>query len=794
MITRITFLFIALFGWCLAHACPVSINVQDKNGKPISGITLLINSKILAVSSSSGVVQLDLDEGNHSIELVKDNQTLLKEALVVTCGQKNHFTYHIPVYIEKSDKLNEVVIHNKSIKQEIEESPFSVSVIDFKKQYDKAGDVGDYLNRASGVKLRTDGNIGSAVQINLGGLQGKAVRIFKDGIPIELFGHGFSLGTIPLNMLDRVEIYKGVMPIYLASDALGGGINLVTRTSNKNFCEASYELVSFNTHRATVNFFLQNKNNFYGGINGTFNYSDNNYKVNVPIQNDAAVEEYSDVKRFHDMTRSKYVEAFIGLKDKTWADDLRFTLIYSDFYKQIQNDANMVNVYGKPFSYETNFTGMVHYKKRFFDDKLKVNLLTNYSHFNTKFIDTATVRYNWKGAIIAENMQPGEIRAGNNQHLHYDFVSSRLNAEYELSDYNFLEFSELYYYQRRKGSDPLGAVSVIENVDVLTIPATYQKNNLALAWRSLWQNTRLESILAAKFYQYQTEGFTTDNYGFAWKSSKNDQQFGYLGALKWQKESTLLKLSYEYATRLPDEFEIFGDARMVKENLDLNPEKSHNVNLNGQYTLTQANSSVTFSANLFYRKVKDIIFLQLDIPFNRYINYEKSNIKGLEIETNYIVNKWLTTGFNMTYQDIRRVGIEESAFKYLNDSRVPNIPYLFGNLWVNTTFTSIFNKTDQVNFTWNANYTHRFFLVPIPKSQEPGLFEPVKEFQTSLIIPKDGRLGQFSNDLGLYYHFADKKTTLSAECRNVGNVKLYDNFNVQRPGRSFHFKIVYQLF
>jgi len=786
-------MFLFLMGLFSANACPVYIHIEDNLGNPLSKITILVDNRPMGSTNNSGILELSLSEGTYQIEVVKKNGLKAKQTISVNCEQDNHFKFTLNADDADLAKLSEVVVQNKSVKKQIEESPFSVQVIDFKKQYDKAGDVGDFLNRASGVKLRTNGNIGSQVQINLGGLQGKAVRIFKDGVPIELFGHGFSLGTIPVNMLDRVEIYKGVMPVYLASDALGGGVNLVSRTSNKNFAEVSYEAASFNTHRATANLYLQNKNNFYGGFNGSFNYSDNNYKVNVPIQN-ATNEEFKNVKRFHDMTRSNYGEAFVGLKEKSWADDVRLTLIYSDFYKQIQNDAGMVSVYGQAFSKEQNYTGMINYRKKFFDDKLKVSFLTNYSHFNTKFIDTATVRYNWNGEIIAENMQPGEIRSGNNQRMKYNFVSSRLNMEYQLSDRNFLEFSELYYSQRRKGSDPLGAISVIEGVDVLTVPATYRKDNMALAWRSLFFENKLESIVAAKYYHYNTEGYTTDNYGFAWKASKDDSQFGYLGGLKWEKDNYLVKASYEYATRLPDEFEIFGDARLVKENLDLDPEKSHNLNLNGQYTIAKENSSLTFSANLFYRKVKDIIFLQLDIPFNRYINYENSEIKGFEFETNYSPSKWLNTGFNVTYQDIRRVGIKESAFKYLNDSRVPNIPFLFGNFWANTFFGNLFEKGDSLNFTWNANYTHRFFLVDIPKNQEPPLFGPVKDFQTSLIIPRDGRLGQFSNDVGVYYHFSDKKTTVSAECRNIGDVRLYDNFNVQRPGRSFRLKVVYNFF
>jgi outer membrane receptor protein involved in Fe transport len=789
-------MFMLLVGFFSGNTCPIYIHIEDNLGNSLSGVTILIDNKQMGLTDSSGTLELSLSAGNHTVELSKNGSSKITRTISVLCNDNEHFKFTLDVS-NADAKLKEVVVQSKTVKKQIEDSPFSVQVVDLKKQYDKAGDVGDVLNRTSGVKLRTDGSMGSQVQINLGGLQGKAVRFFKDGIPIELFGHGFSLGTIPVNMLDRVEIYKGVMPVYLASDALGGGVNLVSRTSTKNYAEVSYEIASFNTHRATANLYFQNKknNSLYGGFNGSFNYSDNDYTVNAPFYDiNTSKQEFRDTKRFHDLTRAFYGEAFIGLKNKSWADDFRLTLIYSEFYKQIQNDAQMINVYGQAFSKEQNYTGMVNYKKQFFDNKLKVNFLANYSHFNTKFIDTATVRYDWGGNIIARNMQPGEINTGNDQHLKYNFVSARLNAEYKLSDHNFLEFSEMFYSQRRKGSDPLGAISVIEGVDVLTIPATYRKDNLAVAWRSLWFDSKIESIVAAKYYHYNTEGYTTDNYGFAWQATKDDNQPGYLGGLKWANDHYLLKMSYEYATRLPDEYEIFGDARLVKENLDLDPEKSHNVNLNAQYSFNEENKSLTVSGGLFYRKVKDIIFLQLDIPFSRYINYENSIVKGFEFETNYSPVKWLNTGFNVTYQDIRRVNIQEATFKYLEDSRVPNIPFLFGNFWLNTYFKDLFKGGDNLSLSWNANYTHRFFLVAIPKNQEPSLFGKVEDFQTSLIIPKDGRTGQFSNDLGVYYHFSNQKTTVSAECRNIGDAKLYDNFNVQKPGRSFHLKLVYQIF
>ena len=693
-------------------------------------------------------------------------------------------------------KLDEVEVRAATIRKQLTESPFSVQVIDMKNEHNKSGDVSRVLDQAVGVKLRTDGNLGSEVQVNLGGLQGKAVKLFKDGIPLELFGHGFSLGTIPTNMLERVEIYKGAMPVYLAADALGGGINLVTRNPKKNMAELSYEVGSFNTHRATANLFFTNPDRpaFYGGLNGSFNYSDNNYTVNAPFYDAATAQQvYRDTKRFHDAARSYYGEVYVGLRDKSWADDMRLTMIYADFFKEIQNDAQMNRVYGEAFSKEKNYSGMLSYRKTFLENRLQINSTLTYSHFNTKFIDTARVRYNWDGQIASENMPVGEVNTGNYQRINYHFFSGRLNAEYRLHANHFLEFSELYYQQRRKGSDPLGATSILEGTDVLSIPANYRKNTLAVALRSTWRDKSIESILALKQYNFHTEGYTTDKFNAAWTASKSGSRLGYLSGIKWNKDRYLVKLSYEYATRLPDEYEVFGDGRLVKENLDLEPEKSHNVNLNMQYSLSKGHQNLMVAANLFYRRVKDIIFLQLDIPFNRYINYEESEIKGLELEVNYSPFRFVHAGFNATYQDIRRVNIQEPMYRNLEGSRIPNIPYLFGNTFLSFDMNEVLQKKDQLQIQWDTRYTHRFFLKAIPRNQEPPLFGEVADFQTSLIIPKDGRTGQFSNDLGLYYHFPYRKISLSAECRNIGDVKLYDNFNVQRPGRSFHLKLVYHI-
>ena len=60
----------------------------------------------------------------------------------------------------------------------------------------------------------------------------------------------FDLNNIPVNFAERIEVYKGVVPVGFGTDALGGVINIVTNKQKRNwFLDASYSYGSFNAHK-----------------------------------------------------------------------------------------------------------------------------------------------------------------------------------------------------------------------------------------------------------------------------------------------------------------------------------------------------------------------------------------------------------------------------------------------------------------------------------------------------------------------------------------------------------------
>src|SRR5690606_3292629 len=140
-------------------------------------------------------------------------------------------------------------------------------------------------------------------------------RFFKDGIPMDYLGAGFNISLVPVNMLERVEVYKGVLPASLGADALGGALNMVTKQSYDKYLEASYEAASFNTHRVSLSTFYKDDNRkVFGGIDAFYNYSDNDYRVDVKIT-DPELGTLSDanVRLFHNRFRNYYAEVYGGV-------------------------------------------------------------------------------------------------------------------------------------------------------------------------------------------------------------------------------------------------------------------------------------------------------------------------------------------------------------------------------------------------------------------------------------------------------------------------------------------------
>ncbi len=92
-----------------------------------------------------------------------------------------------------------------------------------------ANNLREALQSKLNVDLGQDGVYGSSVSIN--GISGEGVKIMVDGVPIvgRLDGK-LDLSQINLNNIDHIEIVEGPLSVIYGTDAMGGVINIITKT------------------------------------------------------------------------------------------------------------------------------------------------------------------------------------------------------------------------------------------------------------------------------------------------------------------------------------------------------------------------------------------------------------------------------------------------------------------------------------------------------------------------------------------------------------------------------------
>src|SRR5699024_5014812 len=103
-----------------------------------------------------------------------------------------------------------------------------VAVIDGKQLAGRGTTITEVLNHQTGVKLRQTGGVGNQTKVNIRGLEGNRVQIYMDGYALNTPDGSFSINDIPLQFIDRIEIYKGIVPPEFGGDGLGSAINVVT--------------------------------------------------------------------------------------------------------------------------------------------------------------------------------------------------------------------------------------------------------------------------------------------------------------------------------------------------------------------------------------------------------------------------------------------------------------------------------------------------------------------------------------------------------------------------------------
>ncbi|KXX67580.1 TonB-dependent receptor [Flammeovirga sp. SJP92] len=691
---------------------------------------------------------------------------------------------------ESEVELDEVMVIGESEETQMEKQGFSAQKIDTEKVAIQSVELNTLLDQTSGINVRQEGGLGSRTKYSINGLSGNAVRIFIDGIPMEYYGPSYSINSLPVNLIEEIEVYKGVVPVTLGSDALGGAINIKTKKGKENTLDFSYSIGSFNTHQVALNGAHRNKDNgftFRGSL--FYNYADNNYEVwgdDVKVTNpeNGRVEEVR-AKRFNDGYEAYGTKLDIGFTDTKWANQFLVSLVYSDMYKEVQHGATMNVPFGERHYTQGNIVPSITYQKKdLFTEGLDVDLFSSYAINSRTLVDTTTNKYNWYGEIWGEN--PGGGEAGGPVHSTTDegTLINRFNVSYAFNNDNILNLSGIITDYKRTGFNREAQLGGDTSND-------YQKINksiIGLSYSNSAFTNKLRTNLFVKQYAYSVDALYHTYSGGEYHplpKQTSDINYGYGIASSYDLTKKLtIKFSAEQAVRLPVPDEIFGNgAENAISNLGLEPEISQNMNLGFRYgELYLGDHSLTLSTTLFYRDVTNMIQRSVntrgDLFF--YENFGKILSKGVDVQVDYDYNRKLFFTFSGSYNDTRyKTKYTADGYKNLHyNSRLKNAPYLQFNTNMRYDLSDLLSSKGQLQVYWNMRYVYEYFRY----------WENIGSDNKD-IIPT-----QFVNDLGASYRFPQNKLALSLDIKNLFNEQVFDNFAIQQPGRGVYFKVSYSIF
>lgn len=772
-----------IFGNVFSQTTELKGRITDTRKEPLAGVLVQVKDTGLSAVSN--------ENGDFSLAVSKPGDFILRFSLVgfQTRELSASSSSSLNVILEEQVKeLHETVVYGKTETAAARELSVKANVLDMKQVHALPVNISELMNRSSGIRIRQTGGLGSATDVNLNGFSGKSIRYFRDGIPMDYLGEGFSLSSVPVNMLERVEIYKGVLPVGLGADALGGAVNLIGRKLTRDYADVSYEIGSFNTHRANLNTYFS-KNKLFYGLDAFFNHSDNNYKANVKVTDpDTRNQKDAKVPLFHNAYTGAFAQAFVGLKDLPWADEIRFELAGFKFNREQQHPALMTEPYGGIVSQQSSVIPGIRYKKQL--GALEIDQFLVYNTLNISRTDTLKGTYDWLGVYTPNPTRNGESSRPSLSDIRNNYLTSRSNLKYRLNTTHLLEFNQVITQANRKGKDPLGPKFLDTQLDVLSLPSEYIKWVSSAGINSLFLHNRLDNLLMIKYFSYKASGVetyqsrevnTTDA-----QTSKGNT-WGVAEGLKYHfTPDHLVRFSAEYSNRLPDHNELFGDAVWIVQNFGIRPERSLNFNLGWRAAVR---NKYTLELNSFYRRTKDLILLvPIQAPYARYENQQ--NVKGFGIEADGSVqlDSRFSLSANATWQSMRLFGITSQQELWKNNARLRNTPFLFGNAGVNYQSAPVFRQKATLKAFLFYSYLHEYYLETIPKRLEgSGLFGKA-QVNTLLVIPN-----QHLVNTGVQVDIPAVRTAIGLDVKNLLNKDIYDNYRVQRAGRSIHLKINYSI-
>ena len=578
--------------------------------------------------------------------------------------------------------------------EDIKRTSTFVDIVPTEGAYKSLESVSETLSERVGVQTRRFGGLGSHSTMSIRGSNPNQVVIYLDGMPLNdaKFGE-VNLENLPIDNLERIEVYRSFTPVGFGVSGIGGVVNLVTKKSQDytvNIVSASYG--SFNTSKVSLSRSQKIKAfDYMLFFNRTS--SDGNFKFN---NENGTPQNISDDRR-EKRKNNDHQSYSATVKGGYSGGKYRFSLMNDFFYK----DQGMPGIY-------SNDIGHIRFET--LRNIINFGLTTTgllHKNFNTDFKLYYSLRQdefdNSRGEYIG-------LGGSMKQKGCFNSLGSDLTWELILPEaYQDLTLLTSYQYESYKNREN----SYYTSNETQWTPMQHRHRlSLALEDEISVARDRVRIIPQVR-YEYWNQRFITGDAMFGSSDIElgavdESHHWGVQLGLKYYpfNDHFYLKANAGTGFRAPTFTELFGDRGYIMGNPQLKPERSINADAGIGYERDKKISvldRVFAEYAFFYSLVDDrIIFLHNSQFTMKAQNIDKAEIMGHELSLSLGLFKHLTVSCNYTYQQ----AIDKGKIPCYRDKHLPHRPVHEASLAVKVRSTYISCRY-ELSYT-GANFRDRY--------------------------------------------------------------------------------------
>jgi len=491
-----------------------------------------------------------------------------------------------------------------------EKEPFKINSIKTieKPQIEKmqVKTISEVIENISGVFVQKSGTVGGTHQVSIRGSSPKHVLILLDGQKINPSGSGVAdLNTVPLEMVEKIEILKGGQSAIYGADALGGIINIITLPQKRK--EPSR--LTLGNHRGkwkTEIYSSSFSNTFfeklYVKFAGSYQYSKNDFEIWV-----------------YDDPRKREIKNKQGKNGDSTTTRKNAYKKASNFFlsgKYIFSSASELRFSGHVYQAKNGLPGsygkMVEYQRAWAEDERRLISLKPTHRFSSSFL----LENNFGYSRFKQHFQNDTITCFDSKYVD-DIIDFSLLAHIKLYQTNQLKIGTqfqkdvLNHTDLRNPDNSMGKIErktfgvFLSDEQKFILPKLLFFKNLNFSFALRWDNSKI------------LKDFLSPQAGLALS--------------RGEKYRITLKTNYGKSYRQPSNNALFWKGDVFAEgNPDLLPEKSEHSEAGGEIHLPWL-GGLSGGITYFHNVVTDLIEWHRRFDGKYYpVNISRAKIYGYE--------------------------------------------------------------------------------------------------------------------------------------------------------------------